>query len=121
MASLLREAYGQIRALRAQLADHSAPIAIIGAGCRFPAGASDLASFARVLRAGTDAVGRVPPDRWDADAFYDADSDAPGKIHTREAACIEGIDQFDADFFGSLGPRDEILVALDHAVVAVAT
>ena len=66
MASLLREAYGQIRALRAQLADHSAPIAIIGAGCRFPAGASDLASFARVLRAGTDAVGRVPPDRWGA-------------------------------------------------------
>lgn len=105
MASLLREAYGQIRALRAQLSDHSAPIAIIGAGCRFPAGASDLASFARVLRAGTDAVGRVPPDRWDADAFYDADSDAPGKIHTREAACLEGIDQFDADFFG-ISPRE---------------
>lgn len=105
MASLLREAYGQIRALRARLADHSAPIAIIGAGCRFPAGASDLASFARTLRAGTDAVGRVPPDRWDADAFYDADSDAPGKIHTREAACLEGIDQFDADFFG-ISPRE---------------
>ena len=105
MASLLREAYGQIRTLRAQLADHSAPIAIIGAGCRFPAGASDLASFARVLRAGTDAVGRVPSDRWDADAFYDADSDAPGKIHTREAACLEGIDQFDADFFG-ISPRE---------------
>jgi hypothetical protein len=27
----------------------------------------------------------------------------------------------DADFFGSFGPRDEILVALDHTVVAVAT
>lgn len=105
MASLLREAYGQIRALRAQLTEHSAPIAIIGAGCRFPAGVSDLASLARVLRAGTDAVGRVPPDRWDAEAFYDADSDAPGKMHTREAACLEGIDQFDADFFG-ITPRE---------------
>ena len=83
MASLLREAYSQIRALRAQLTEHTAPIAIIGAGCRFPAGVSDLASLARVLRAGTDAVGRVPPDRWDAEAFYDADSDAPGKMHTR--------------------------------------
>jgi len=105
IAVLLREAYGQIRTLRSRLAEHSAPIAIIGAACRFPGGANDLESFARVLRAGTDAVGRVPSDRWDADAYYDPDSDAPGKMHTREAACIDQIDQFDADFFG-ISPRE---------------
>lgn len=105
ITALLREAYGQLRSLRAQLDERTAPIAIIGAGCRFPAGVVDLESLARVLRAGTDAVGRVPGDRWDADAYYDADADAPGKIHTREAACIEGIDQFDADFFG-ITPRE---------------
>ncbi len=105
IASLLREAYGQIRALRGQLAERSAPIAIVGAACRFPAAANDLESFARVLRAGTDAVARVPADRWDADAFYDADPDAPGKMHCREAACIEHIDCFDAEFFG-ISPRE---------------
>ncbi len=99
-ASLLREAFAQIRHLRAQLEERTAPIAIIGAGCRFPGGVDGLESFARVLRAGTDAVGRVPADRWDADAFYDADPDAPGKMHSREAACLSAIDQFDADFFG---------------------
>ncbi len=105
IAVLLREAYGQIRTLRTRLAEHSAPIAIVGAACRFPGGADDLEAFARVLRAGTDAVGRVPADRWDADAYYDPDPDAPGKMHTREAACIEQIDRFDADFFG-ISPRE---------------
>jgi len=105
IAVLLREAYGQIRALRTQLAEHSAPIAIIGAACRFPGGANDLESFARVLRAGTDAVARVPADRWDADAYYDADPDAPGKMYSRDAACLDRIDCFDAAFFG-ISPRE---------------
>ena len=105
MAGLLREAYGQIRSLCRQLAERSAPIAIVGAACRFPGGANDLESFARVLRAGTDAVARVPADRWDADQYYDSDPDAPGKMHTREAACIERIDEFDAAFFG-ISPRE---------------
>ena len=105
IAGLLREAFGQIRSLRSQLAERTAPIAIVGVGCRFPGGVNDLESFARVLRAGTDAVARVPADRWDADLYYDADPDAPGKMHTREAACIEGIDEFDAAFFG-ISPRE---------------
>ena len=105
IAGLLREAYGQIRALRTQLAERTAPIAIIGAACRFPGGANDLDSFAQVLRAGTDAVARVPADRWDADAYYDPDPDAPGKIHTRDAACLDQIDRFDAAFFG-ISPRE---------------
>ncbi len=130
IAALLREAYGQIRALRSQLAERTAPIAIVGAACRFPGGANDLDAFARVLRAGTDAVARVPADRWDADAFYDADSDAPGKMHTREAACIDAIDTFDADFFGitrreaeHLDPQQRLLLevaweAFEDAAIA---
>ena len=64
IAGLLREAFGQIRSLRSQLAERTAPIAIVGVGCRFPGGVNDLESFARVLRAGTDAVARVPAARW---------------------------------------------------------
>jgi acyl transferase domain-containing protein len=107
--SLLREALTQVRSLRAELADRDqasrAPIAIIGASCRFPGGADNLDALARVLRAGVDAVRTVPADRWDADAFYDPDPAAPGKIVNREGAFLEGIDQFDPEFFG-ITPRE---------------
>ena len=52
----------------------SEPIAIIGMGCRFPGGANDPESFWRLLIEGRDGIGEVPPDRWDIDSFYDAES-----------------------------------------------
>jgi natural product biosynthesis luciferase-like monooxygenase protein len=107
--SLLREALTSIRSLRAELAEREraarAPIAIIGASCRFPGGANNLEAFARVLREGVDAVGPVPANRWDADLYYDPDPATPGKIISREGAFLEGIDQFDAEFFG-ITPRE---------------
>ena len=76
----LRRARGRIEALeRAK----SEPIAIIGAGLRFPGGANDLGIFWRLLRDGIDTVTEVPTDRWDIEAFYDPDPDAPGKMSTR--------------------------------------
>jgi natural product biosynthesis luciferase-like monooxygenase protein len=107
--ALLREALTRIRSLRAELAEREqaarAPIAIIGASCRFPGGVGNLEAFARVLREGVDAVKTVPADRWDAEAYYDPDPDVPGKIVTREGAFLENIDQFDAEFFG-ITPRE---------------
>src|SRR5712691_593879 len=81
------------------------PIAIIGMGCRFPGGASNPAAFWQLLRDGVDAVGEVPPDRWDIDALYDQDPAAPGKMYTRWAGFLEGVDQFDPAFFG-ISPRE---------------
>ncbi len=91
--------------LEAAEARHGAPIAIVGIGCRFPGGARDADGFWRFLRDGGDAVEAIPRDRWDVDAYFDPDPYAPGRMSTRWGAFIEGIDRFDAAFFG-IAPRE---------------
>jgi len=81
------------------------PVAVIGIGCRFPGGANDSDSFWRLLIEGRDAISEVPPERWDIDAFYDPDPDAPGKMSTRWGGFLDGIEQFDPEFFG-ISPRE---------------
>jgi len=80
------------------------PIAIVGVACRFP-GAPDWRAFWRMLCDGVDATATVPPDRWDADAWYDPDPQAPGKINTRRGAFLDRVDLFDPLFFG-ISPRE---------------
>jgi hybrid polyketide synthase / nonribosomal peptide synthetase FtdB len=80
------------------------PIAIVGMGCRFP-GAHGPEAFWRVLLDGTDAISVVPPDRWDADAWYSPEPASLGKMNSRWGGFIDGIDRFDAAFFG-LSPRE---------------
>ncbi|MCK6593253.1 MAG: polyketide synthase, partial [Polyangiaceae bacterium] len=96
-------------------------------GCRFPGGATDLEGFWKLIDAGADAVREVPKDRWDVDALYDPDPDAPGKTTTRYGAFLDGVDQFDPAFFGmapreaqTLDPQQRLLLevsweALEHA------
>jgi phthiocerol/phenolphthiocerol synthesis type-I polyketide synthase C len=74
------------------------PIAIVGIGCRFP-GANGPEAFWQLLRDGVDAIVEVPPDRWDGLALYDPDPNAPGKLSTRWGGFLEGVDQFDLNFF----------------------
>ncbi|WP_371675367.1 type I polyketide synthase [Streptomyces sp. NBC_01276] len=80
------------------------PIAVVGLSCRLPE-ASHPEAFWDNLRAGVDAVGETPKDRWDAEAWYDADPDAPGKAVTRRGAYLDQVDRFDAAFFG-VSPRE---------------
>jgi acyl transferase domain-containing protein len=107
--SPVKRALIEIRDLRARLARaeaaHSAPIAIVGMGLRFPGGATDAGAFAELLWNGTDAIGPIPADRWPVDALYAEDPDAPGKMITRRGGFLDGVDQFDADFFG-ISPRE---------------
>jgi acyl transferase domain-containing protein len=132
--SLLPRAYLAIERLEAQLQAaqqaRNEPVAVIGLACRFPGGCDDGESFWRLLRAGRDAVGEVPGERWDVDAFYDPDPDAPGKMYTRRGAFLAAVDGFDAAFFGispreaaSLDPQQRLLLevsweALENAGLA---
>ncbi|MFZ0718964.1 SDR family NAD(P)-dependent oxidoreductase [Mycobacterium sp.] len=69
------------------------PIAVIGIGCRFP-GADDPAAFWRLLSEGRDAVGDIPPERWNPD---------PNGVG--RGGFLEHVDQFDAKFF-NISPRE---------------
>jgi acyl transferase domain-containing protein/NADPH:quinone reductase-like Zn-dependent oxidoreductase/acyl carrier protein len=105
---LLQRAYDTIARMEVQLAGASTrrePIAIVGLGLRFAGGAHDADSFWRVLRDGVDVVTEVPSDRWDLEAYYDADPEAVGKSYSRWGAFLDGIDRFDAGFFG-ISPRE---------------
>jgi acyl transferase domain-containing protein/NADPH:quinone reductase-like Zn-dependent oxidoreductase/SAM-dependent methyltransferase/acyl carrier protein len=75
-------------------------IAIIGIGCRFPGGVNDAKSFWKLLVEGREAVSDVPPDRWNVERFYDAEHGLAGKTVARRGGFVDGLDQFDPQFFG---------------------
>jgi malonyl CoA-acyl carrier protein transacylase len=127
----LFELLGQVHnKLEAVDREKTEPIAIIGMGCRFPGNANDPASLWRLLHDGVDAVSEIPSDRWDVEAFYDPDPEAPAKAYTRHGSFIQEVDQFDPQFFGmspreaaSLDPQQRLLLevtweALENAGLA---
>jgi acyl transferase domain-containing protein/acyl carrier protein len=108
---VLKKAFLEIKRLKAELVDAEQrkrePIAIIGMSCRFPGKANDPESFWRLLRDGVDAVSKVPSDRWDVEAFYDARPAVQGKMNTQFGGFLEQVDLFDPYFFG-ISPREAI-------------
>jgi hypothetical protein len=106
--SALARAFMAIEDLESRLEEaqrrRTEPIAIVGMGCRFPGG-PDPDAFWRALRDGVDTVREVPRERWRLDAHFDADPAAAGKMYTRAAAFIDGVDGFDPLFFG-ISPRE---------------
>jgi acyl transferase domain-containing protein/acyl carrier protein len=79
-------------------------IAITGMACRFP-GAPTLEDFWSLLSESREGIVEVPEDRWNIDAYFDADPKAAGKTNARTGGFIEGVDRFDAAFFG-IAPRE---------------
>lgn len=81
------------------------PVAVVGMACRFPGGADTPDNFWALLHDGRDALGRIPPSRWDSEALYDPGHQTPGKIYVRDGCFLDQVDEFDADFFG-ISPRE---------------
>ena len=105
-----------VRAGTAFPTDIAEPVAVIGIGCRLPGNVSGPESFWQLLLDGRDAVDEVPPDRWDSDAFYDPDPQAPGRMTTKWGGFVDDISGFDADFFG-ITPREAAAMDPQHRVL----
>lgn len=121
--SPLKKAYLRIQELESRIEAAASrepePIAIIGAGCRFPGDIDSPAAYWRLLRDGAQAVGEIPAERWDADAYFDPQPNTPGKMFTRAGAFLEQVDLFDPQFFGiapreatSLDPQQRLLLEI---------
>ena len=100
----MQELQGKIDALESEKRE---PIAILGMGCRFPGHVTSPETYWELLRDGVDAIREVPASRWDIDAFYDPDPDAPGKMYTRMGGFLDDVDKFDPHFFG-ISPRETL-------------
>ncbi|MCA9972912.1 MAG: hypothetical protein KC425_21995, partial [Anaerolineales bacterium] len=74
--SQLRRALLALKEMRARLEAseraRTEPIAILGFGCRFPGSANTPDEFWQLLANRRDTITEVPPDRWDADTYFDA-------------------------------------------------
>ncbi len=120
----------RVAAVRAPAAPETFPphaIAIVGMSCRLPGSVNSPAALWELLQRGEDAVTPVPPDRWDGEAFFDADPDASGKIAMREAGFLADVAGFDAEYFGispfearQMDPQQRLFLevaieALEHA------
>jgi acyl transferase domain-containing protein/cyclopropane fatty-acyl-phospholipid synthase-like methyltransferase/acyl carrier protein len=127
LALLALEQHEQIEAASRRARE---PIAVVGIGCRFPGGGDNPAAYWQLLREGRDAIGEVPCDRWDIDALFDPDPDAPARMSVRSGGFLAGIGGFDPAFFGiaprealSMDPQQRLLLevtweALEHAGIA---
>lgn len=96
--------------------DVAEPVAVVGIGCRLPGDVVGPDSFWELLAEGRDAVGEVPADRWDADAFYDPDPSAPGRMTTKWGGFVPDAAGFDADFFG-ITPREASAMDPQHRML----
>ncbi len=81
------------------------PLAIVGIGCRLPAGGTTPDRFWAALEQGRCGIREVPSDRWNLGLLYDENPGAVGRARTKWGGFIDGMRDFDAEFFG-ISPRE---------------
>lgn len=86
----------------------SEAIAVVGLACRFP-GADGPEEFWQNLVHGLDSIVDLGRRRFDIAGYYDPRPGTPGKSISRWAGLLEGIDRFDAKFFGISDREAELM------------
>ncbi|RDH39666.1 hypothetical protein BDQ94DRAFT_165354 [Aspergillus welwitschiae] len=94
------------------------PIAIIGTGCRLPGSASSPSRLWELLENPRNIASKPPPDRFNADAYYQAGKVRPGMMVAPESYFLqEDVRTFDAPFFrispseaASMDPQQRLLM-----------
>src|SRR6266508_2435661 len=87
-------------------------IAVIGMSCRFP-GAANLDRFWKNLRDGVESVSFLPDEELAPSIVDPADTRAPGYV--KAASILDGVDLFDAAFFG-YSPKEAEIMDPQHRV-----
>ncbi|MFJ6215668.1 SDR family NAD(P)-dependent oxidoreductase [Streptomyces sp. NPDC092296] len=77
-------------------------IAIVGLSARY-AGARNTDELWTLLTSGADVRTPVPDERWDRARYVDADRDRLDTTYCDHGYFVDGIDEFDAEFFGMSG------------------
>ncbi|MGC2332319.1 MAG: beta-ketoacyl synthase N-terminal-like domain-containing protein [Candidatus Acidiferrales bacterium] len=117
--SPIKKALYEIRTLRGKLQELSQaqnePIAVVGVGLRFPGGASDAASYWKILADRSSTITEIPASRWPIDEYYDPDPDATGKMYTRHGSFLNDVAGFDAHMFG-VSPREAVELDPQHRI-----
>ncbi|WP_329792538.1 beta-ketoacyl synthase N-terminal-like domain-containing protein [Lentzea sp. DG1S-22] len=99
-------------------------VAIVGIGAVFP-GAPDAATFWRNIAGGVDAVGQIPPGRWDPATYYDRGGTGGDRFYCRRGGFVDDLAEFDPTRFGIMpstvdGAEPDQLLALATAAEAIA-
>lgn len=92
------------------------PVAIIGMSCRLPGGIDSPERLWEALIQGDDLVTEVPPDRWDADEYYDPEPGVPGRSVSKWGAFLDDVAGFDAEFFG-INERESAALDPQHRLL----
>ena len=92
------------------------PVAVIGMGCRLPGGIDSPEQLWEALLRGDDLVTEIPPDRWDADQYYDPEPGVPGRSVSKWGSFLDDVAGFDSEFFG-MGEREATAIDPQHRLL----
>ena len=98
------------------------PIAIVGIGCRLPAGVTNTTELWKLLVEGRNVWSAVPADRYNEAAFYHPNPDNKGTTNHRGGHFIsQDVAAFDAGFFNispieaqAMDPQQRLLLETSY-------
>ena len=82
----------------------------------FPEVSTLLKQLWEALLRGDDLITEIPPDRWDADEYYDPEPGVPGRSVSKWGAFLDDVAGFDSEFFG-ISEREATAIDPQHRLL----